>query len=146
VLAWLVCAVNIIKCYTHLIGILRSYQVFQQFVLKQSFTYFFSMLHIVEFVSVGLNTEKQIAMYCSVQNKFMSRNMMKAVSLLLKAPYTHSLFLFCAVLLECFFIFTSRTLKSKFKTERKNLFKAAKFAFLPHLLPTVTCACIVYGV
>jgi len=97
-------------------------------------------------VSDDLKTETQIAMYCSVKNKFISRNMMKSVGLLLKAPYTHSLYLFCAVLLECFFIFTSYALKNKFKTERIYLFKAAKFAFLPHLLPTVTAACIVYGV
>jgi len=97
-------------------------------------------------VSDGLNTEKQIAMYCSVKNKFISRNMIKSVRLLRKAPYTHSLFLFRAVLLECFFIFMSYALKTKFKTERINLFTAAKFTFLPLLLPTVKSTCIAYGV
>jgi hypothetical protein len=91
-------------------------------------------------LSGGMNTEKRIAMFYSVKKKFTSRNMMKSVRLLRIAPFSHSLFLFCAVLLKCFFIFKSHDLKTKFKTERINLLKAAKIAFLPHLLPTVTCA------
>jgi formate/nitrite transporter FocA (FNT family) len=61
-------------------------------------------LHIVKFVNDILYTEKHIAIYSSVTNKSISRNIMKSVRLLCKAPYSHSLYLFCAVLLECFFV------------------------------------------